>query len=539
MAITICGQVCNGSATVISLPVDRPRDSVMKDFHPQMRILPLIAIGTLGCLAGFGADWLTDGVDSQRTSWQRDEKILSTSTVKGMKLLWKVKLDNKPHEMHALFPPLIVSSAATSGGPKEIAIVAGSGDNIFAIDVAKGVTLWNKHFDSGALESAGGRGGGTLCPGGLTATPVIGPGSAPGKYTVYAASWDGSLHQLNVADGEDLAPPAKFMPPNGKPYGLNLFNGVIYTTTGQGCGGNPNLVYAYDLATHKVGTYSPARAACGAAKVLPIAPDGTLYTGTGDGSFHPENQSFGQAIIGVKQDPATKALALQDYYGPSNAEWLLKRDLDIEVSPPYSTTKGAYPDGWQSSKECRIWLMDAKSLGGDDHRTPLDRTPVLCNEQVNMNLGIWGAMATWEDSKGTRWIVAPLWGPLHSGHPCAARIRPGCSRCNSRFQIERYERSALARPGLDFPRHESGGPARDRKRCSVRIRQRRKRDAPLARSGAYFRHCRKNRRIDARRVVRARRSNGKRAVVQWRSDRVLESFQRYLSGEWPGLHWHL
>ncbi len=182
-----------------------------------MRILHLIAIGTLGCLVGFGADWLSDGADPQRTSWQRDEKILSTSTVKGMKLLWKVKLDNKPHEMHALFPPLIVSSAATPGGAKEIAIVAGSGDNLFALDVAKGTILWNKHFDSGALESAGGRGGGTLCPGGLTATPVIGPGSAPGKYTVYVASWDGSLHQLNVADGEDLAPPAKFMPPNGKP----------------------------------------------------------------------------------------------------------------------------------------------------------------------------------------------------------------------------------------------------------------------------------------------------------------------------------
>ena len=34
------------------------------------------------------------------------------------------------------------------------------------------------------------------------------------------------LHQLNVADGEDVAPPAKFMPPNGKPYALNLVNNV-------------------------------------------------------------------------------------------------------------------------------------------------------------------------------------------------------------------------------------------------------------------------------------------------------------------------
>ena len=67
-------------------------------------------------------------------------------------------------------------------------------------------------------------------------------------------SWDGMLHQLNVADGEDVKAPAKFMPPNGKPYALNLWNNVIYTHTAQGCGGNPNVVYAYDLATNKVGS---------------------------------------------------------------------------------------------------------------------------------------------------------------------------------------------------------------------------------------------------------------------------------------------
>ncbi len=69
---------------------------------------------------------------------------------------------------------------------------------------------------------------------------MIGPGKAAGQYTIYVTSWDGMLHQLNAADGEDVAQPAKFMPPNGKPYALNLLNGVIYTMTAQLCGGNPN-----------------------------------------------------------------------------------------------------------------------------------------------------------------------------------------------------------------------------------------------------------------------------------------------------------
>src|SRR5260370_10651244 len=124
-----------------------------------------------------------------------------------------------------------------------------------------GQLIWKKHFESGWTPPAsGGRGGGggILCPGGITATPGIAPTGTPGKYTIYAASWDGTLHQLNAADGEDIVPPSKFMPPNGKPYPLNLWNGVIFTHTAQGCGGNPNMVYAYDLATKKVGSWGPS-----------------------------------------------------------------------------------------------------------------------------------------------------------------------------------------------------------------------------------------------------------------------------------------
>ena len=87
-----------------------------------------------------------------------------------------------------------------AGGVKQIAIDAGVSDNIYAIDVETGQLLWKKHFVSTWTPPAnGGRGGGILCPGGITATPVIAPTGTPGKYTIYAASWDGMLHQLNAA----------------------------------------------------------------------------------------------------------------------------------------------------------------------------------------------------------------------------------------------------------------------------------------------------------------------------------------------------
>src|SRR5262249_8730900 len=158
----------------------------------------LILVGLMfGSLVAAGADWLTDGGNPQRTAWQKDEKILTTDNVKNMKLLWKVKTDNMPREMHSLLPALIASNVTTSSGPRDLAVVTGVSDNIYAVDVEKGAIVWKKHFDSNV--QAGGRGGGTLCPGGITATPVIGPTNTPGRYTLYAVSWGGMLHQLNLA----------------------------------------------------------------------------------------------------------------------------------------------------------------------------------------------------------------------------------------------------------------------------------------------------------------------------------------------------
>jgi outer membrane protein assembly factor BamB len=369
----------------------------------------------LGVLSVWGADWLTDGGNPQRTAWQKDEKILNVRNVKNMKLLWKLHLDNKPRVMTSLFPPLIVGRVNTPAGVRQIAIEAGSSDNIYAIDVEKGELLWSRHFVPSVDVAKYGRGGDgdIVCPGGLTATPVVGPTSTAGKYTVYSISWDGLLHQLNVADGEDVATPSEFMPPNGKPYALNLWNNVLYTHNGNRCGGIPDIAYAYDLATKKVGEWGPAGGGMWGRTGPAISTDGAMFAGTGDGRFDPENGNYGSAIVGLKQNPNTKALELSDYYGPSNAEWLYKRDLDLAVTPAIFTYKGRELMV-DAGKECRLYLMDAQSIGGDDHRTPLYRSPLICNEDVNFaSAGVWGSLASWEDAKGVRWLLSPIWGRKH------------------------------------------------------------------------------------------------------------------------------
>lgn len=375
----------------------------------------LLSLGFAYTLSlALAADWPTDGGDIRRTNWQKDETILTRDNIKGLQLLWKTKLDNEPRQMHSLLEPLVLGRVMTAAGLRELVIQAGVSDNVYALDARNGELVWKRHFDSTYHDPPGGRGPSVLCPGGMTANVATGPGDGDGKYKIYAASWDGRLHILNAADGQPLTQPLKFMPPNGKPYALNLVNNVIYTHSAQGCGGNPNMAYSYDLATHKVGSWGPAGGGMWGRSGPAVSKDLVMYTGTGDGRWDPENGVFGNGIIGVKQNPQTKALELVDYYGPSNAEWLWKRDLDMQVTPAiYEWNGREYMV--DASKECRIYLMDTESIGGDDHRTPVYRTPLLCNEIVDFaEAGIWGSMATWLDNQGTRWVLTPFWGPKHS-----------------------------------------------------------------------------------------------------------------------------
>src|SRR5262245_11450537 len=191
------------------------------------------------CAVMPAADWLTDAGSPQRTNWQQDETILTKQNVGNLKILWKLKLDNAPREMHSLLPALIAGRVPTNNGLREIVLVAGVSDNLYAIDADEGEIRWKKHFEY-PPPARSGRPTDPLCPGGQTATPVIGPAQPSGSRTVYALAGNGALHGLDLATGEEASPPIPFGYPNGKAYALNLSNNVIFTTTSQGCAGNPN-----------------------------------------------------------------------------------------------------------------------------------------------------------------------------------------------------------------------------------------------------------------------------------------------------------
>ena len=56
----------------------------------------------------------------------------------------------------------------------------------------------------------------------------------------------------------------------------------------------------------------------------------------------------------------------------------------------------------------RLYVLDAASLGGADHRTPLSVTRL----QTDMRFSTDGHLATWRDPAGTRWILTEVSGAI-------------------------------------------------------------------------------------------------------------------------------
>src|SRR5215813_435366 len=87
----------------------------------------------LSCAVAWSANYLMEGADNGRTGWLKGDNSFTVANVRGMKLLWKTKLDSVPREMHNLFPPLIATGVNTAAGKREILIIAGISDDIFAV----------------------------------------------------------------------------------------------------------------------------------------------------------------------------------------------------------------------------------------------------------------------------------------------------------------------------------------------------------------------------------------------------------------------
>ncbi len=414
------------------------------------KTLSVCAGAMLLCGASLGQNWLMDGGDNIRSGWQRDEHILTKSNVKNMKLLWKVQTDVEPHALHALMGPLVVQDVPVSGGKKEMVYVLGASDTLYAFDTATHTCVWEKHFTYKSLpprqqgpppDVAAGTAGANrpitvapappadpsrgsqtdpkhynfLNPQGSTGVPAIGPEEAGGVRPIYVVDGGGVLHTLSDVTGESLRPDIKMGAPSK--FALQLYRGeVLYAVYA----GKTGIVSAKADGSQTQPTTTTGFGGGGGlwGRRGPVmTSDGTAWTTTGDGLVNlsnPNNLVIGNSVVGFKKSDDGQHWVVKDWYTPPNWDWLRRRDLDPNNTPTVFNWHGKEYIA-ASGKECRVYLLDPHNVGGPNHDTPLYKTPLVCNEIVDFqNAGSWGALSSWEDAKGTRWVLMPFWGPKHS-----------------------------------------------------------------------------------------------------------------------------
>jgi len=227
------------------------------------KVLPL-TYGLLVLLYPLGADdWSSYGHDPQLTGWSPKETDINRENVGSMSLLWKTHLDNQPRELNSLTEAIVSEWVITDKGMKEIAVVGGAADNLFALEAPTGKLLWKKTFTAEGTPRDKPH---WLCPNAVNATPLIRKDDL--SVSVYAISSDGKLHVLNILNGEDMKPPLQFVPPFSKSWSLNLADDVLYTTISQGCNGARSCLRAGPERTQRQ------------AEVLPSRPGWGRYLGT-------------------------------------------------------------------------------------------------------------------------------------------------------------------------------------------------------------------------------------------------------------------
>lgn len=350
--------------------------------------------------------WITFGHDPQRSGNATDEHAFSLSNVSRLGLVWKTTVPNEPLFLNGLTAPLLIRGVKTSSGVKNIVIVAGSFDHMYAMDAETGDVLWKSDFE--ASQPRPENGAGWLCPYALNDTPVIDPKRA----RVFVVSGDGRLHTLDLADGHELIAPLNFVPAWSKMWSLNYSEGVLYASLSQDCNhvrsgvvgldpdspGRP-IVRFFSSVSHGAGIWGRGGASIGF--------DGFIYGATGDAPYDPGAGEFGDTIL--RLEPRT--LRLAGYYAPQIWEYITRRDLDMGTSTPVIFRWHQRVLAAVGGKEGAIYVVDTAKMAGTDHQTAAYVSPRYVNSQQTFEgNGVWGEMSAWTDAAGTTWLYVPTWG---------------------------------------------------------------------------------------------------------------------------------
>jgi len=412
-------------------------------------------------LAAQSREWTTSAYDAQRTNWVRSDVRISRDAIDdgSFKLLWKHQFPGETRQLESLTQPVLQDFLVGYRGFKSLAFFGGADDVLFSIDTDLAKPYWTTYLTYAA--ATGSELGSTWgCPGGLVAAPsrrtALAPtsfgggfgggggratsavgepgkgaaalsqtrrprpqappsGDAPpppagparnapntpfgGVDPIYAMGSDGLLRTLRVTDGGQIDPPVPFLPPGARPSALLAVDGLVYTTTSNGCGNVPNGVWAIDLLApgRTVAKFETGGASVVGANAPTFGTSGIVYAATGAQpadarswltAGKPAPTRYANSVVGLDR----VSLEVKD--------WITLDDTGFNTAPVVFRHKGKDYLA-VTGNDHRLYLLDGGALGGADHKTPL-----FVSQRAEPAVGAPG-LATWQDADGTRWILVP------------------------------------------------------------------------------------------------------------------------------------
>ena len=209
----------------------------------------------------------------------------------------------------------------------------------------------------------------------------------------YVVTSDGMLHVLGLPSGKDMQRPAPFLPPNSSWSAPIAVGTTLYAATSGNCGGAPSGVWAIDLDSDAKPVVSWKNNGGAVVGAVAFTSDATLIAAIGSG----QTNGDGKANAIVALDP--KTLQLKD--------WFTQPTSDFVTGPTIVRHNGKDIVA-AATKDGRIILLDASSLGGSDHAKPL----LVSKPFVRPGGAVFGdAIAAWQSDERTSWILLPVTGP--------------------------------------------------------------------------------------------------------------------------------
>ena len=251
-----------------------------------------------------------------------------------------------------------------------------------------------------AGAGAGGFGRGAAAP---TYKTPFGGGRFGSGGGFYALASDGMLHTAGDGSGKDLQAPIRFLPANARATDLTAVpenndqyhSYVIYTSTINSCGGAPNRVWAINLAMDQL-EITHVDTGASAVGNLAFGTDGTVYVAVGKGAA---GSGYSNAILALEP----KTLKVKDWFSDPKADF---------ASTPMVVKSGEKQLVAAATTDGRIYLLDASSLGGSDHKTPAFVSAAVSSTSTDY---VPASLASWEDADGSAYIAEPFAGAGPSG----------------------------------------------------------------------------------------------------------------------------